>query len=50
VDCISVRWCDVHVKLGGIWVQIAFLLGFGTFIVGYLKMQKPFRLPWSFRG
>jgi hypothetical protein len=22
---IGVRWCDVHVKLGGIWVHVAFL-------------------------
>ena len=22
---IGMRWCDVHVKLGGTWVQVAFL-------------------------
>jgi hypothetical protein len=25
VDCIGVCWCDVHVKLGGVWVYVAFL-------------------------
>ena len=22
---IGVHWCDVHVKLGGIWMQVVFL-------------------------
>jgi hypothetical protein len=30
VDCIGVCWCNVHVKLSGVWMQVAFLLGFGT--------------------
>jgi hypothetical protein len=25
VDCIGVCWYDVHIKLGRVWVQVAFL-------------------------
>ena len=25
MDCIGVRWYDVHIKLGQIWVQVASL-------------------------